>query len=79
MESTMSEDCIHGLPPEACSLCLHPTQLLKPSAPRSAFSFVAKFPGRCGDCGEAIDIGDDIIRGRMGYVHVLCTDEGVAT
>lgn len=38
-------------------------------------SFPATFPGTCGDCGERIHEGDEIVLvENRGYVHDRCPD-----
>ena len=61
---------------EECACRIHkPEQAINPSAPwvAAGWAFEARFPGRCPDCDDGIDVGADICRTPDGeYVHAEC-------
>lgn len=54
------DECHHGLPPEACSLCLHPPR--RPESDQIEYTFSAKFDGQCPICDLPIYIGQTVSR-----------------
>ena len=50
----MSEECIHGLDPQTCSICLHQDDVPE------TFTATAKYEGRCFICDDLINVGDVI-------------------
>jgi hypothetical protein len=65
-----TEECIHGLIPETCTICRHP---YRPPEPESADrAMAAKYDGVCPACHETIKVGDLI-------VHVVPSDRWVCS
>lgn len=65
-DEVSADDCIHGLPSFACSICLG-----RPPTPASR-SFPAKFQGWCRGCSEVIMAGDLIVAKGGEYFHEDC-------
>lgn len=60
------DDCIHGIPSFACSICLG-----RPTAPPSR-PFPAKYSGWCRHCQSDIRVGDMIVAEGGEYFHDEC-------
>lgn len=71
----MDDECIHGLDPAWCSVCLHP-QAERCAAPAYGAIFRAHYDGECCECHFSIVRGD-LIRVVSGpvtnrYAHLSC-------
>lgn len=68
----MDDECIHGLMPISCSICLHGISKAQPPATIEA-TFKARYDGICPDCKQNIDAGEVIHKLSTGaYVHDGC-------
>lgn len=72
------DECIHGLEPSWCSLCLHPGELHKTGHEEASYGamFKAHYDGTCAECGFPIVRGQ-LVRVLEGpvtnrYAHNLC-------
>lgn len=63
------DDCLHGLDPRWCSICLHGVKREQPYRPETHqrgpragdhITMRAKFDSRCSKCGGEISAGDTI-------------------
>jgi hypothetical protein len=61
------DDCIHGLPSFACSICLG-----RPPVPERSLPFRARYHGWCERCDSRIEEGDIIVAVGGEYVHEGC-------
>lgn len=68
--------CPHGMPTVgSCLTCMEDDGVgppPKPPAPDLLFGFIAKFPGRCANCGDNTEAGDQI--GKMTDDSYWCHD-----
>ena len=68
----MTEECIHGLTPETCSICLRPTKPVGHSYPMS-HSTLAKYDGYCPECELPIYAEvSEIYNDGTAWRHVGC-------
>lgn len=72
-------DCSHGMPVDWCALCRDNGLGPDPSDethPPSTPSVSARFAGKCGGCGDPIQVGDTITLVDEGWVCEACSVEG---
>jgi hypothetical protein len=60
------DDCIHGLPSFACSICLG-------RKPSRSMPFRARYAGWCGHCHQRMEEGDLIVAMDGEYFHEGCS------
>ncbi len=67
----LDDDCIHGLPPQSCTICLHPYRGPEPVTVEHIFP--AGFDGHCPGCNLPISVGQMLCKLSTGfYVHQWC-------
>lgn len=77
-EDRDAEECIHGLNPTWCSVCLHGISRSEPETVEYYFS--AKRDGQCPGCDLPVRVGDRIAKMSTGrYLHDYCGDDEVIT
>ena len=67
----MDDECVHGMDPSWCSLCLHPPR--NQHAPvKLGPPFPASLAGQCPECDLPINPGQIICRAGERWVHTGC-------
>jgi hypothetical protein len=68
------EECIHGLDPSWCGVCLDKTRP-KPAPVEIGPAIAAKYSGRCTfKCGGDIEPGDRIVSVDLAWAHEACAE-----